>query len=168
MSEKQVSKPVSPELLKEFKLGKDIDMGQIADIFVSQYEENIIRQREDAQSRIKHLRSELEAPNKKLNADGETRSHPLVTRHPETGKKILFVNPAYTSGIKGMRPAEAQPLLDYLYGIATQPAFTCRMRWSQGTLAIWDNRSTQHYAVMDYPPCHRKMERAGIIGDKPY
>lgn len=99
--------------------------------------------------------------------DGEVRSHPLVTRHPETGKKVLFVNPAYTSGIKGMRPAESQPLLDYLFGIATQPAFTCRMRWTQGTLAIWDNRSTWHYPVSDYHGMRREMFRTTVVGDVP-
>ena len=52
--------------------------------------------------------------------------------------------------------------------LAKVPDYQCRFHWKQDSVAFWDNRSTQHYAVMDYPPCHRKMERAGIIGDKPY
>ncbi|KAF1070259.1 MAG: (R)-phenoxypropionate/alpha-ketoglutarate-dioxygenase [Pseudomonas citronellolis] len=99
--------------------------------------------------------------------EGETRSHPLVTRHAETGQRILYVNPAYTSGIKGLRPAEAQPLLDYLYSVATQPAFTCRMRWRRGTLAIWDNRSTWHLPVADYHGMRRELWRTTVRGEVP-
>ncbi|OEC35751.1 taurine dioxygenase [Pseudomonas cuatrocienegasensis] len=97
----------------------------------------------------------------------EVRYHPLVIRHPETGKKVLFINPAYTSGIKGLRAAEAQPLLDYLFNLAVSPAFTCRMRWRQGTLAIWDNRSTWHMPVADYHGMRREMFRTTVIGGVP-
>lgn len=97
----------------------------------------------------------------------ETRSHPLVTCHPETSKKILFINPAYTCGINGLRAAEAQPLLDYLFNLAISPAFTCRMHWQQGTLAIWDNRSTWHMPVSDYHGMRREMFRTTVVGEKP-
>lgn len=100
-------------------------------------------------------------------ASHEARSHPLVTRHPETGKQVLFINPAYTSGIKGLRPPEAQPLLDYLFSLATSPAFTCRMRWRQGTLAIWDNRSTWHMPIADYHGMRREMFRTTVKGEAP-
>ena len=62
----------------------------------------------------------------------------------------------------------ASLLLSYLISQAYIPEFQVRFRWKPNSVAMWDNRSTQHYAVMDYPPCHRKMERAGIIGDKPF
>jgi len=64
-------------------------------------------------------------------------------------------------------PGAAQ-LLHYLIAQAAIPEYQVRLRWKKGTVAFWDNRSTQHYAVMDYPPCHRRMERAGIMGDKPF
>ncbi|MNP54725.1 Alpha-ketoglutarate-dependent taurine dioxygenase [compost metagenome] len=97
----------------------------------------------------------------------DLRSHPLVTRHPETGKKVLFINPAYTTGIQGLRTEEAKPLLDYLFNLATAPAFTCRMRWRQGTLAIWDNRSTWHLPIADYHGMRREMFRTTVVGDVP-
>lgn len=97
----------------------------------------------------------------------ETRTHPLVIRHPETAKKVLFVNPAYTLGIRGLKPDEAKPLLDYLFNLALAPAFTCRMRWRQGTLAIWDNRSTWHMPVADYHGMRREMFRTTVVGDVP-
>ena len=62
----------------------------------------------------------------------------------------------------------ASHLLQYLISQAQIPEYQVRFRWRANSMAMWDNRSTQHYAVMDYPPCHRKMERAGIIGDAPF
>jgi taurine dioxygenase len=62
----------------------------------------------------------------------------------------------------------AGQLLQYLVSQACIPEFQVRFRWRRNSVAFWDNRSTQHYAVMDYPPCHRKMERAGIVGDRTY
>ena len=104
--------------------------------------------------------------------------HPVVRTHPETGEKILFVN-AFTTHFTNYHTPErvrfgqdanpgASQLLNYLISQAYIPEYQVRWRWQKNSVAIWDNRSTQHYAVMDYPPCHRKMERAGIIGDKPY
>lgn len=97
----------------------------------------------------------------------DMHSHPLVIRHPETGKKVLFINPAYTVGIKGLRADEARPLLNYLFNLATTEAFTCRMRWRQGTLAIWDNRSTWHMPVSDYHGMRREMFRTTVVGQVP-
>jgi taurine dioxygenase len=104
--------------------------------------------------------------------------HPVVRTHPETGEKVLFVN-AFTTHFTNYHTPEhvrfgqdyspgASQLLNYLISQAFVPEFQVRFRWRKNSMAFWDNRSTQHYAVMDYPPCHRKMERAGIIGDKPY
>jgi taurine dioxygenase len=102
----------------------------------------------------------------------------VVRTHPETGEKVLFVNGFATHFTNFHTPArvrfgqDANPgaahLLSYLMSQAYIPEYQVRWRWRKNSIAIWDNRSTQHYAVMDYAPCHRKMERAGIVGDKPY
>jgi taurine dioxygenase len=113
-----------------------------------------------------------------LKAQFPDAEHPVVRTHPETGEKVLFVN-AFTTHFSNFHTKDnvsfgqdANPgaglLLNYLISQAYIPEFQVRWRWSKNSIAIWDNRSTQHYAVMDYPPCHRKMERAGIVGDKPY
>ena len=113
-----------------------------------------------------------------LKAQFPDAEHPVVRTHPETGEKVLFVN-AFTTHITNYHtPARvrfgqdanpgASDLLRYLISQAYIPEYQVRWRWKPNSVAIWDNRSTQHYAVMDYAPCHRKMERAGIVGDKPY
>jgi taurine dioxygenase len=104
--------------------------------------------------------------------------HPVVRTHPQTGEKVLFVNAFTTHFTNYHTPAnvrygqDANPgaadLLRYLISQAYIPEYQVRWRWQPNSVAIWDNRSTQHYAVMDYPPCHRKMERAGIVGDAPF
>jgi taurine dioxygenase len=104
--------------------------------------------------------------------------HPVVRTHPETGEKILYVN-GFTTHFVNYHTKEhvrygqdynqgAGDLLQYLIAQAEIPEYQVRWRWKPNSIAIWDNRSTQHYAVMDYPPCHRKMERAAIVGDKPF
>jgi taurine dioxygenase len=113
-----------------------------------------------------------------LRAQFPDAEHPVVRTHPETGEKVLFVS-AFTTHFTNYHTPErvrygldanpgAGDLLRYLVSQAYIPEYQVRWRWKPNSVAIWDNRSTQHYAVMDYPPCHRKMERAGIIGDKPY
>ncbi|HKY90172.1 MAG TPA: TauD/TfdA family dioxygenase [Nevskiaceae bacterium] len=113
-----------------------------------------------------------------LKAQYPDPEHPVVRTHPETGEKVLFVN-AFTTHFTNYHTPEnvrvgqdyapgAAELLQYLIRQAAIPEYQVRWRWTPDSVAIWDNRSTQHYAVMDYPPCHRKMERAGIVGDRPY
>ncbi|MGF6504215.1 TauD/TfdA dioxygenase family protein [Paraburkholderia tuberum] len=113
-----------------------------------------------------------------LKAQFPDAEHPVVRTHPETEEKVLFVS-AFTSHFTNFHTPErvrfgqdanpgAGDLLRYLISQAYIPEYQVRWRWQKNSIAIWDNRSTQHYAVMDYPPCHRKMERAGIVGDKPY
>ncbi|NPT46571.1 taurine dioxygenase [Paraburkholderia sp. 1N] len=113
-----------------------------------------------------------------LKAQYPDAEHPVVRTHPETSEKVLFVNAFTTHFTNYHTPARvrfgqdanpgASDLLRYLISQAYIPEYQVRWRWKPNSIAIWDNRSTQHYAVMDYAPCHRKMERAGIIGDKPY
>lgn len=94
--------------------------------------------------------------------------HPVVTVHPETGRKVLYVNSGFTSHIKGMQRWESKAVLESLYDfIATTPRLHCRVRWEPNTLTFWDNRCTQHHAVWDYHPCSRYGERVSILGDEP-
>ncbi|AOY94999.1 taurine dioxygenase [Cupriavidus sp. USMAA2-4] len=113
-----------------------------------------------------------------LKAQYPDAEHPVVRTHPETGEKILYVNGFTTHFTNYHTPARvrfgqdgnpgAADLLRYLISQAYIPEFQVRWRWEPDSVAIWDNSATQHYAVMDYPPCHRKMERAGIIGSRPF
>ena len=113
-----------------------------------------------------------------LKAQFPDAEHPVVRTHPETGEKVLFVN-SFTTHFTNFHTTAnvrvgqdftqgSSQLLQYLISQAQIPEYQVRWRWKPGSVAMWDNRSTQHYAVMDYPPCHRKMERAGIVGDKPF
>jgi len=113
-----------------------------------------------------------------LKAQYPDPEHPVVRTHPETGERVLFVN-SFTTHFTNFHTSEnvrygqdyapgGSNLLNYLISRAMIPEYQVRWRWRPGSIAIWDNRCTQHYAVMDYWPAVRKMERAGIVGDKPY
>jgi hypothetical protein len=90
--------------------------------------------------------------------------HPVVRVHPVTGRKVLFVNPQFTVAIKNMDERESKSLLDILFQQAQIPEYQFRHHWAPHTLIMWDNRSTQHYAVNDYFPQRRYMERVTIKG----
>jgi len=92
-------------------------------------------------------------------------THPVVRTHPETGRKLLFVNHSYTVGFEGMTEAESRPLLDYLLRHGHRPEFTCRFRWETGSVAFWDNRAVKHLAIHDAGPYRRLMRRVQIAGD---
>lgn len=96
------------------------------------------------------------------------QEHPVVRTHPETGERALYVNCSFTTHIKGLSKKESDWLLDHLYAQAAIPEYQVRFRWRKDSIAFWDNRACQHYAVGDYAPAAREMERVTIIGDDPY
>ena len=113
-----------------------------------------------------------------LKANFPDAEHPVVRTHPETGEKVLFVS-GFTTHFTNFHTAAnvrvgqdftqgSSSLLQYLINQAMIPEYQVRWRWKPNSVAIWDNRCTQHYAVMDYPPSYRKMDRAGIMGDVPF
>jgi taurine dioxygenase len=97
----------------------------------------------------------------------EPVEHPVVRVHPETGRRSLFVNPGFTSHLAGVSEAESRGLLDLFYAHLTKPEHIVRHRWSAGDVAMWDNRSTLHYANRDYGDFRRIMHRVTLRGDVP-
>lgn len=93
--------------------------------------------------------------------------HPVVCTHPETGRKLIFVNCYFTSHIEGMDRDESLKLIRHLAGQAGVVEYQFRVRWAPDTVVFWDNRSVQHYAASDYYPDVRIMERASIVGKRP-
>ncbi len=93
--------------------------------------------------------------------------HPIVRTHPETGRKALYINALHTARIEGFTEEESAPILEFLYQHKARPELTCRYQWSPGTLAVWDNRAAQHYAMNDYHGYRREMLRLSIAGDRP-
>ncbi|GGC45142.1 alpha-ketoglutarate-dependent taurine dioxygenase [Siccirubricoccus deserti] len=106
----------------------------------------------------------------KVKDPGDTQTistHPLIRTHPETGRKALYVG-GHLHRFEEMTEVESKPLIDFLMQHSTRPEFTCRFRWQTGSMAFWDNRCTQHFAINDYPAETRIMHRVTICGDTPY
>ena len=106
------------------------------------------------------------------NLDEYSNEHPVVRTHPETGKKILYVNSMYTKKILGMDKNESDDILKEIFLHQERLDFTCRFKWTENAVAIWDNRSTQHQGLTDFFPgrglgFERIMDRIAIEGDKP-
>lgn len=100
--------------------------------------------------------------------DNPPVEHPVIQTHPETGEKVIFVNELFTSHIVGLERAESNAILSFLFKHVVTDEFTYRFSWEPNSIAIWDNRQTQHKPVNDFFPGHRKLERTVILGDNPY
>jgi taurine dioxygenase len=94
-------------------------------------------------------------------------THPLTVTHPETGRRVIYVNALFTTHVVGLSRTESRMLLEFLYRHVVTEEYTVRLKWSPKTVAIWDNRSTQHKPVNDFFPQHRKMHRVTISGERP-
>jgi len=94
--------------------------------------------------------------------------HPIIRTHPDSKNKALYIG-GHTVEIEGMSREESEPIINYLKSHSTRPEFICRFKWEPGSIAIWDNRCTQHYAVDDYAGFRRRMHRITILGEEaPY
>ena len=93
--------------------------------------------------------------------------HPVITKHPESGQPVLYVNSGFTARINGLNPLESRSMLDMLYRfIESTPRLTARVVWEPGMLTLWDNRCTQHHAIWDYYPHSRYGERVSVVAEK--
>ena len=94
--------------------------------------------------------------------------HPVIRTHPESGKKVIFVNSLFTTRILELNNRESEDVLKFLFEHVVTAEYSCRFRWAPNSIAIWDNRSTQHKPINDYFPAHRMLQRITIDGDIPY
>ncbi len=117
--------------------------------------------------RAVHVGTEMARSEKGMTPQEVTAVHPVVRRHPETGRKGLFVNGDYTRRFEGMTEEESRPLLDLLFARASRPAYTWRHHWRVGDLLLWDNASVQHAVVPDVAKGQRSLHRVTIEGDVP-
>lgn len=118
-------------------------------------------------SRLEYYGNTLSQVKVKDPGDLQTTSvHPVVRTHPGTGRKSLYIG-SHVNEFEGMTEAESSPFIDFLMAHSIKPEFTCRFRWAPGSLALWDNRCTMHFAINDYPAGARLMHRITIRGDEP-
>jgi taurine dioxygenase len=102
-----------------------------------------------------------------IRRDWPAMTHPVVRTHPRTGRKLLYVNNNFTTRIAGLTAEESDVVLSFLLNHIQRPDFQVRFRWTPGSIAFWDNRCTQHYAVPDYTGSRRVMHRVTLTGDRP-
>ncbi len=100
--------------------------------------------------------------------DFPSAEHPVIRTHPVTGRKGIYVNSGFTTRIRGLRRAESNSILRFLYDHVSNPVFQCRFHWEENSVAFWDNRCVQHLAVFDYYPSTRHGHRVTVQGDRPY
>ena len=93
--------------------------------------------------------------------------HPIIRTHPETGRKALYISSAHTLRFKDMTTEECKPIISFLDNHIHRLEFTCRVKWERGTVVVWDNRCTQHFALDDYPGKLRRMRRVTMEGQRP-
>jgi len=94
--------------------------------------------------------------------------HPIIRTHPVTGKQAIYVNPSFTTRVVGLKKAESDALLQFLFAHTARPEFQTRWRWTKNDIAFWDNRCTQHFAMWDYWPEERRGHRVTILGERPF
>lgn len=116
-----------------------------------------------------HVYDENREEENRQSRDGANPSaeHPIVRTHPVTGRKALFVNERFTTHIKGLEPSESRAILDMLFAHIRRPDYQCRFKWRRNSVAFWDNRCTQHFAMFDYHPEVRHGYRFTVKGDRP-
>jgi taurine dioxygenase len=117
----------------------------------------------DGKTRREFYADKLAMKVKDPGATQTTTTHPLIRTHPETGRKALYIG-GHVHRFEDMTEAESKPLIDFLMQHSTRPEFTCRLRWQTGSLAFWDNRCTQHFAIWDYWPNVRSGFRVQYEG----
>lgn len=110
-----------------------------------------------------HARNQITKDPVEIAKRPEVAVHPVVIKHPHTGREALYVSPGYTERFEGWTEAESAPLLNHIYQHAMRPEFGCRFRWENNSIAFWDNRLVWHYAVNDYYGCKRVMHRL-VVG----
>ncbi len=122
-----------------------------------------VRKDEHGNEIVGDMKMDMEARNRIL----EGNYHPLVRHHPFTGNKSLYVDEIYAQGIQGMTEEEARPILNFLASHVRRDEFCCRLRWSSGTVVLWDNRQVVHKAFNDYDGHRREMYRTIVNGEVP-
>ena len=116
---------------------------------------------------LDHVKHQMSTPIEPSNDAFREHVHPAVIAHAETGRPALYVNPVYTTRLAGMTETESRDLLQQVHPHAVNESLNWRLRWAKGTLAIWDNRSTQHFAMNDYQGFRREMVRTSVKGTAP-
>lgn len=123
-------------------------------VYRGRYQDNEVKDRSEYGYRRANTFPELE--------------HPVLRTHPETGRTALYVNAGFTTRIKELEPEASSAVLDFLFKHIQRPEFLCRFRWRKNSIAFWDNRCVQHYAVFDYFPVVRSGDRVTVIGNRPF
>jgi taurine dioxygenase len=166
----QPAKAAILRLLKVPPVGGDTiwaDMGAAYDNLPEEIQERIdgLQAIHDFTPSFSHLLSAEELL--KRQEEFPAVAHPVVRTHPETGRKLLYVNPSFTTRIIGLDEEESEELLGFLFRQTHIPEYQVRFHWEANSIAFWDNRATQHYAVSDYYPFERVAERVTVAGDHP-